>query len=903
MDTARKGGLIGDVNPKVTNFEQSLVYDKLRPDNYHNRGYSTFAPFFFRPLPIGKYNLRWSEYRDWDGDTINHMVYNSETSNFTEINQQKIIEEPILMKAKISEPKNTKAIHGSYSWTRFFRVKQYNPRLSNIVDKGTTVSVGRWKEDDNDLKEKRSVSTIHKFDFGGFFQSEKQRITVFGLDGDNSMIEGIAIQYGHILTKVTAQIQNWSISGPNEIISAIQSTQGKTCPPAFYSPNEDYFYLQTFEHLEKCSPEDEKVTMEDSFCGSKSVKIETGKSNKWYYSLFEEDKSISDCNNAQHKFMSFEVDQHYLEHINRYLCFAYKGYLKPHKDNFYSYVEASYSYIDQNGQFGYIENTKMWTTKLDVKEETINDWKWACVDLIKSFKWSMDYINRNDLPGSIKNGAYGHRFTSLKLALNQNVIGHVYIDQIIICKQIPKATSSHIKDIKYTFGASVADVNFEKISENVYDFEITPGSCSTGHEMIGFYGEELIEREYVSGNTHSLIYTKAAWPQNSFIKIERIQASKTSMEGSIEFKYRNEDKSFTSVKFDISTQKVPDLVNAFALAGFRTNVTLNAVPTCKSLSFNVEYNSPGGSISLPEIIGGDKLETQSRILQEGYEEFMIDMGWFITAHKKPQVQVIIDGMYSTCQFGRCDFEYLKDITPYITRVHPMENLVAGKSNITIFGRNIEDLVITSPSCLVKETYPDKVICSVEGNVSAGLYELIAFDLHKGKPVKSISEKLHVQYDIEKIEPSTILVGGSYHNLTGSGLACDMNISLCRKTGRNDCEESNTWQCKIDQNTCRHNFLNLLCSTSGSFGKLKVYVNGRDSGLTVKVVTGPRLVSIVGPDRTEYTNQYKTQIVAKEKVYIKCTKYGGGFGEDKNKVKVRFVSIFIHFFNGSVSTSK
>ena len=288
---------------------------------------------------------------------------------------------------------------------------------------------------------------------------------------------------------------------------------------------------------------------------------------------------------------------------------------------------------------------------------------------------------------------------------------------------------------------------------------MVPGACATGHDMIGFYGPDLIEEKIDGGQ---VTYRKPSWPTNTYLSVERLQAAKSSMKGTMQMKFDNND---IPVKIDLQNNMVQDIVFSFANSGFETSVNFINEPTCQELNFDVTFALPGGSISLPKVTGiNSALNFTSTMVVEGYEEFKIDMGWFLTAHQKPQVQVIINDMDSVCSGnGQCDFEYFNDLTPKIHDITSSGN-EAGTSQLTITGQNIKNLVITSPKCNVISSTNEQVVCTLNEKLSRGVHDFEAFDLENGIPDLMVSDsdqlKIEIVYTVSSISPEFIGQGKS-----------------------------------------------------------------------------------------------------------------------------------------------
>ena len=267
------------------------------------------------------------------------------------------------------------------------------------------------------------------------------------------------------------------------------------------------------------------------------------------------------------------------------------------------------------------------------------------------------------------------------------------------------------------------------------------------------------------------------------------------------------------------------------------------------------------------------------IEQEGYEQFDINMDWFLTAHNKPQVQVIFNDMYSQC-LGNCDFEYFEELTPTIESVFPNQNLTAGSSVLEVKGTNIENLVISKPHCIVFESSYDTVKCMLADDICAGSYNIQAYDLNNGTPNLPNGEiSVEVDFSVISLSERSVAVGGGHTTLAGTSLSCDMDIAVYRN-------ERYKFPCKINQENCSYNQLDLECSFFAYSPGQELYVNGRRTNLLLGFDKGPKLTALHDPESDIYYNHvFPTQVSSQKYISLMAHTQEGGFGEDITKVDV------------------
>ena len=871
------------------------VHNGVRYWNYKKKGYSSFAPFFFNPLLKAKYDLSRTYAKTWRQENLEYDFF--ENSKFPTQDDGEISREnPFLIKWSVSEPGDDGSTYPSRQWYSHFKLRQYKPVVENILDKGIHQGV--------------SVKSVLNFKFAGEFQSERQKITFYGSEVRNLLsTSNIGVKIGHerIMQDSVTPI-DWTNNPMPSISSLISKHQGKRCPAKFTATNP--YYFQTFEDNKSCQP---LSTITSSFCGQRSLKIPTF--NQKWFSIFKEGETKQTCDELgdEPPLQSFPMNKNSI--TNQWLCFGYKGELAQVGRDVGSYVHATYSYINSTGQRAIMENVGMYSTRLNLDEDKKDDWKWACLDLYKSFRWMNDHYNRNGHEFGEDKGSQ-HRIIELKLRLNENLNSYVYLDHVTISSDEPIATKEHLPEIIESAGPIIQEVNYETISEtdseSTYDLEMVPGACQTGHKLVGLYGPDL-EEEIINENTVS--YRKSTWPQNNYIQIERTQPSSSSLKGSAKLKFENME---TSVKIDVSTVETADIVNAFASAGFETSVSFPTLPTCDLLNFDVEFTRPGGDINLEErnIEGVEHLTTNVTKITQGYEEFTPDMSWFITAHKKPQVQVIINDQYSLCS-NNCDFEYSDSMNPIITEVTPKENLIPGQSEITIIGSNILDLVVTSPKCTIIEklrfnysdSATDEIKCRLDNDVVSGKnVKFEAFDVINGQPNADHISPLEIDFLTTKVVPEKMVIGGGYAELFGYGLSCDNKINLCRSSKA--CHGADRIDCVIDADeVCTNTLQNqgqgnepskirFFCkSLLGELGKWIIFVDDKvtTGHLKIEFSEGPRVLHISDQNDQIYSTTFKTTVSGKEEIWLASSDQG--FGDDPSKVDVFLDGNLIERNNG------
>ena len=493
---------------KATHFHQYWINNDVRYWRYKKEGYSAFAPFFFNPPKDTSY--RWSlEYKPpqrWNGNAYDGAAY-EDLLQFDRMPNKEEISEPYLIKFKTAEQGDGATAIQHTSWMSRFVLTQYDG--NKVYDSKESFKVNQGE----------SQGAIHHYEVEGLFQSEKQKLT---LSGDRSLFAGVGAKVGSVETDTVLDFTSDDVI--EKVITAISSTQGKSCPAIFTDTNA--MYHQNYENTASCMPE---VSIQDSFCGKGAAKIFSfGEST---YSIFKADESVSTCGQAA--ISSFKIGRDVEE--NAHVCLAYKGDgFKEQQNKEKSTMRYKFSYFDAFGDYKVSDWMPLWTHGLDTADATINDWKWKCGMLNKAFTMTDDWANKEDVQKDFGTGqgATGHRLLEIAVFLDKDRDAVAWVDHVTISSVEPLAESENMDLIKDNNLPLIASLNYETIDNDNYIIDMVPGACSTGHEMLGFYGADL----KMAKNDGVYKYYKDEWPADTFISVEQTQASKSSLTGTIDLK-------------------------------------------------------------------------------------------------------------------------------------------------------------------------------------------------------------------------------------------------------------------------------------------------------------------------------------------------------------------------------
>ena len=400
---------------------------------------------------------------------------------------------------------------------------------------------------ENQADHAKSLQSIHNFHLTGDFLIERQRVWFMG---DKTLFQGIGAKFGDAEIETHLEFDN-----PSTLISAIQSTQGKTCPMIFTAPRDVTYYHQTYENLSAC---DEKVSFDDSLCGSTSIKVDSFE-NKYY--LFQAGISKESCDENEVPKAAFKPKIRHLPQSGQMygsICFAYKGAVKER-------IKASISYFDADGNWKIEKNISFWKGKLDVSAFNKDNWKWHCCDIATNWKWTHDYFTRVKSPFSAKFGGNNWRIEEIMVQLDPNLGSSAYFDHVTISDEPVEGNADQFWKIKNSVTPSIMSASSKQVGPNSHVIEMVPGACATGHGLIGFYGQD-IESAVDEEDEEIIKYFRSSWPEGTYLAVKRIQASSSAMVGTMDLKYDRREKS---VKIDVAADSTHSLVNSFALADFK----------------------------------------------------------------------------------------------------------------------------------------------------------------------------------------------------------------------------------------------------------------------------------------------------------------------------------------------
>ena len=878
--------------------QYNYVNSGIRPGGANTRGgWSGLGVFYFNPKRDTRFDLVYSGLRKWNRQDLEYdAMFDLDQNTWGPIDAKEKFDgqTPSLKKIKFNEIGDNHETFPTWNWQMYWMVKDYDPVLSNYRQHDVTY-------------DQTSEFTRHNYKFHGAFLSEKQK---FVFNGDKSLMTDIGLQVG------SNQIPG-ALSFDDDMLSIktnVEGILGNTCPASFKGDHEEpAVWFNGFENDADCNP---NLSDWGPFCGEKAVRIKTNKDEKVWHAFWEADDGQGNgtfinggCDGQ--KFQPLDINPAN-DDDKIYLCMAHRGNLaQMRSDN--SYVRADVTYFNATHHFKTWEKMHFWGQAMDISIDNLYDWKFRCSSLKTNFNYNNNWANGKDnwfddyADFGTEYGAYGHRMTKMYV-VGEDSDGYFEIDHVGIYKDYAEArrdTEMHMAAIVKSEMPTLKGMNVASLdgSQTEYELELEPSACATGHPELAFYdttGSDPLLSETTNGITK---YSRASWPADTFISVQRTQASKSSMLGSATLNYGQPQFS-QAVKIPLATDKISDIVNAYALAGARTEVEFYEERTCETLAFTVKITEPGGAIDLPTSVDkpNSNLNYEEELLEDGFEQYRIDMDWFLTAHKKPQVQVEIDNVMSFCHtFGACDFEYKADLNPEITSIDYSDDVTGttitpGVTEFTVTGKNIDNLTIENPPCelvssssnLVGDENIQTVVLRVKSGLKKGSYNFIAFDEVNGTPedAKNAGSGLifEVDYSVNSVTPTDVNAGGGLITIVGVSLDCNMEIYVCQSDAQ--CSGVDKYPCQIQENpTCSDTEITALCKFPASGNDKKLFIDGTDSGQLLNFIPAPEISYIEDADGNQVQGPYVTKVNGEEKLKLIARAVAGGFGDDKFKITV------------------
>ncbi|XP_035687261.1 fibrocystin-L-like isoform X2 [Branchiostoma floridae] len=446
----------------------------------------------------------------------------------------------------------------------------------------------------------------------------------------------------------------------NDVKTALLSMFGTRCPSEIVNPNNAITaYYEDYEN---------RVTDGEAFCGLGAS------SNVFLYSSSAGEPLRMD--------------------MYPKTCFAYRG-----SSGLSDKIRIKFFYTDSSGE-----------EHLGAGDYTVGligdlTWRYTCIDLYS-------IVNEDQAPRGRRNFKM-REFRTLgstsQLYIDEVFIGRTYtVDNTedIIENRVPGARPDGIiiKDLE------VVEVAGE---ESSYDITFEAVVSAYGFPLLGVSAAQV---STVTSNSTAYTYPSYSDTPRPGVTIERISEASQPIGGTFAATFK--ENEITDIPYDVTAS---DFKNLLEQVGDTGGVSVRRTDLSDGYKWIIDWTTVGGDQPLLQVdtagvTGEDPVATVRKTGEGGI--FMVLPDEFLrTAHDKPQVQVIINHVPSSCA-GDCSFEWKAESTPSVTGVTPSE----GGTVLTISGHGFGEAYVPyvgDQECVdATITYTD-ITCTAPPSSTAG----------------------------------------------------------------------------------------------------------------------------------------------------------------------------------------
>ncbi|XP_040210575.1 fibrocystin-L-like [Rana temporaria] len=494
------------------------------------------------------------------------------------------------------------------------------------------------------------------------------------------------------------------------------------------------------------------------------------------------------------------------------LCLAYKG-------NFVNQIQIYFQYQDINSP-GTVSSISD-----QFPYEMAQGYRYVCIYLLAyeavtpaCVLWTYTCINLLELIESKYSGKNFNLLT-IRLIANQDFyVDVLYIGEEVTTSDVSGKTLSSFFCHRQRPALSESGIKISSIdvtstistSVTQHTITITPYNCGYNFPLfaVGF-------AEGIQNNADSAIYRASTWTEGTSIRINRTKTASPPIGGT--FSIVGYGKEIPDLPVDISAMKLKCALETIPENG---QVTVSSsYRDCRRYSWQIHFVTATGSQPLIQInnstVTGLNAKMYSIKLVEGGLLRQRMLGDFVrTPHKKPQVEVYINGIPSRCT-GDCGYNWNVKETPEISSISTEWNgndevlIINGTGFSNSTGNDTTSITIGNITCPILSITAKEIRCLVQ-KASAGTFPITVYIAGVGLPTFSGGNlTLTQELSVLSITPSTgSSAGGTLVTIHGRGFGGDSAV-------------------KIGSNVCAINFINLTmiqCRTSvGSAGLTDVVV--------------------------------------------------------------------------------
>ncbi|ESO84871.1 hypothetical protein LOTGIDRAFT_131466, partial [Lottia gigantea] len=519
------------------------------------------------------------------------------------------------------------------------------------------------------------------------------------------------------------------------------------------------------------------------------------------------------------------------------LCMAYKGYLTS--------IRLRYSYEDGAGVIRRAAAT--WR----ISAETPDEWVFSCYDMLDIVK-----AQRPD----------GTDYRADWITVSRATDTDLYVDSVSLARDLlstdPDVSKQRMSPAKPN-GALIRDVDVTSSSEGVYEITLDPYECGYDFPLLQIAHAQMTSGS-VDKNSSEAVFGICNGASCMEASLNRTSMASVPIEGSFTVSFKGETSR--AILPTSTAKQVTEELEALAEFG---DLEVTKSGDCANFGFEIKFLSKGGD--QPEISVNGSLLTGSNVtsevqqIQDGGQWYDTIPGDLLrTMHDKPQVQVYINNLPTTCD-GDCSFEWTTESTPQIISVNPTSGTLALGTSIDVQGSGFDEtmsnnkVMIGGVACTPTYTNETHITCDV-GNGPTGIHEIKVMIAGKGWASGSVTfEYLSA---ITNVAPAIGSIGGgTVITLTGYGF---IDTSTVTVDGA-DCPVSSLEPGQIVCTTPQ------AATTAG--GLVDVLVDQESSSLTSPTQFNYDASSTSTPVITS-VSRYTSVIEGGETIIISGTGFGG-----------------------------
>ncbi|XP_054766411.2 fibrocystin-L-like [Lytechinus pictus] len=410
-----------------------------------------------------------------------------------------------------------------------------------------------------------------------------------------------------------------------------------------------------------------------------------------------------------------------------------------------------------------------------------NNWQHTCVDLWDTI--STSWISNEWLSGT---GVYMER-----IRLYEKTDQEFWVDNIFVGVKedsygvrVPAARPND----NFILDASVEATN------SGYIVELEPAQCGHNFPLIGIQGGQINAGSTDAGSDFAT-YSGRMWDDGASVTVSSVQRSTPPIQGTFNLAQEGGGEVY-GISGQSTASQLKDALETYLDVG---DLSVTRSGECTGYRYNIKWNSKGGSQGLLQVTSDDLYNnvtwanvTTARIYEGNVFLSKIPGEFLRTVNDHPQVEVIVNGIPSSCQSDSCSFQYTPAATPTLSSITPSSGSANAGTSVVIIGTGFSDNVgennvtIGGADCTITDANATRIECDV-GPAQGGVYNISVIVDGKGSAsLPTGGVEFEYDFDVTSITPDEgSAAGGTEVTISGYGLGGDNDIEVA--IGSNDCE--------------------------------------------------------------------------------------------------------------------